>query len=392
MHQHKFTNLNLIEGVNEIEINSINFEDILNLNERIYASKESPNWFNSSHYIESWEKSFRNFSHKNNKKFIALVFYSSSCKENYGVYSIYFLIRKNFFHVKVYNNCGVFFGYPSPNIFDNYEDEFIEAFSNFMHSIKYYVFDFYPTIYNWLKIELMGFGHLTNNEIHSQNLRFNGTRMEFEILRDAPYIKLNLNSNLPINARLRTKIRSTNKLISTKNSVLSYKEFMGESISLHLSKLFLIHKLYWGKSSNFNYHTYQNFIELITSKNSLQGETILSCLYLDQIPIAACLGVIQGKKYFYWIPTYDLNHSQYIPGHLLISSIIDSMKSKGVEYFDFLNSGESYKFRWTDKALLRYKYYLYSHRFLGKKIVNFRKIFIGKVRFEIKKLLGLRWV
>ncbi|MDA1161507.1 MAG: GNAT family N-acetyltransferase [Planctomycetota bacterium] len=93
----------------------------------------------------------------------------------------------------------------------------------------------------------------------------------------------------------------------------------------------------------------QRFLEAILQGPS-QHSARLSALRLDGQNIAMCVGLEAGGRYSYYAPTFDAEWSQYAPGDVLLSFIMEDAIDRGLSVFDFGLGDEAYKSRFATET------------------------------------------
>ena len=114
-------------------------------------------------------------------------------------------------------------------------------------------------------------------------------------------------------------------------------------------------------------------------KNSLRLNANLSYLTFNNVIIAANMGYVYDKCFYYILPTYDVNYKKYSPGKILLSELLKYSKNEKLSYFDFTIGSEKYKTNWSNYNYNSY-YMIKSINFFG-----FFYILLLKFKFFIKK-------
>ena len=133
----------------------------------------------------------------------------------------------------------------------------------------------------------------------------------------------------------------------------------------------LINSKYWNYLDN---EMYKNFLhKLFVSNNSH-----LSYLLLNDKIIAAHLGYVVNKNFYYLFPTYDEEYSKYSPGNILLLKLIENFFNDNGQVFDFTTGDEIYKLRLSNiKRKMFYKNF--SLTFKGQ-LLNFTFILIQTLK------------
>lgn len=104
-----------------------------------------------------------------------------------------------------------------------------------------------------------------------------------------------------------------------------------------------------------------------------------SVLMLDDEIIAAHLGIIYRKRFYYLLPSYSSKYMVYSPGKIQLYFLIEHSILNNLNVFDFTIGGESYKKEWCDDSMKIY-YYFRSNNLKG----IFYKYFL-KLVFVLRK-------
>ncbi len=81
-----------------------------------------------------------------------------------------------------------------------------------------------------------------------------------------------------------------------------------------------------------------------------------SALTIDDEPIALHFGLIDNKRFYYLMPTFNNNWRRYSPGRLLMEHLIEWCFDNSFEIFDFTIGNDDYKMTWADRELRLYQY------------------------------------
>jgi CelD/BcsL family acetyltransferase involved in cellulose biosynthesis len=72
-----------------------------------------------------------------------------------------------------------------------------------------------------------------------------------------------------------------------------------------------------------------------------------SRLTLGGQTIAAQVGFVEGRTFYYYLPAFDPAFRRHSPGHLLLLNLVRDAAAMGLETIDLLRGREPYKFKWT---------------------------------------------
>jgi CelD/BcsL family acetyltransferase involved in cellulose biosynthesis len=125
---------------------------------------------------------------------------------------------------------------------------------------------------------------------------------------------------------------------------------------------------------------YENLI-----RNCLQsGSLHMSEVLLDDQPISWHIGFIYKSRYYWYLPVYRSEYSQYSPGKLHLYMCIEEALRKNVIVFDLLKGDEDYKKQWTNKNAA-----LFDLRYNSQNIISLiRTALLYNVKPIISKLVN----
>ena len=100
---------------------------------------------------------------------------------------------------------------------------------------------------------------------------------------------------------------------------------------------------------------FKNFHSLLNSKFKVH----ISAFILNETVLATHLGFIQGKRFYYLMPTFnhDKIWSKYSLGRLHLEKLTCWAVENGIEDFDFTIGAEKYKRNWCDKQTEIYEHF-----------------------------------
>lgn len=100
----------------------------------------------------------------------------------------------------------------------------------------------------------------------------------------------------------------------------------------------------------------KEFYIRVAKEMLLTGKSNLSALYLNQKMIAAHVGLIHEKRFYYLIPAYNPLLSEYSPGKFLLQEIVKWCSDHGIQVFDLTIGNEPYKYQWADQEMELFEY------------------------------------
>ena len=329
-----------------------NFYELYNQIQSLIKDADFHCIYENPYYISSWIRAF-NPDHEN--LYLATLFCGSEL-----VGFTLLLHNKNIKFINSYNSIGVMFGYSQPLIKDGFNKFFIEKLITIISEKHWFwQLNFRPSSKDWFP-----------NNVLPKKVKFYK-----KIYKDSPYIELQkIKTELPLNKRLKTKLKAIEKEFDIQFVILeSPIENKDEHKLMELVRTLMeFNRIRFPRGiTKRDYEGYFNLqFELMKSPDSFAN---ISYLKFNEQIISITFGLSQNNNYYYINPNVNANYLNFNPGHLLIHKLINYFYDRNFQIFDFLNSTEDYKFKWTNNVAYRYHYTITSHNIF---YMNFYKVFI----------------
>jgi hypothetical protein len=187
----------------------------------------------------------------------------------------------------------------------------------------------------------------------------------------------------PISKKLNSNLSRLKRNFLRDNIDYKHTIAYGNEAKKYIDHLAKMHLLEWPSSIfNVGNGVYKNFFEKLTEANK-ELDVRVDSLFLEKNLAAIVFGITIKNRYYYLAPTYNIQYEKFSPGSLLIQEILVSLKNEDFHIFDFMNSLESYKLKWTSDVAKRQKYIFYSNKFLSPNLVYFKV----RLKFKLKSIL-----
>jgi hypothetical protein len=365
------------------KLNRDNLDYYLTQNALLISQEQSSLWLHkSTFFIKSWFEAFQErMSSGNESPWVFLL--EERAADCVAPLGIIFLVRKKSKFPVRWGSAGKVFGSPGPLILSGREIEFL---NRFIYALKlesrFYFLDLAPTNEPWIEnVKKFSFAQ-PNCQV----------RLEISELLDAPYIELVDFQSLK-SRKLAAQLARTKRNFARDKVSFEHRAIFNEEITEYLETLYLLHEAAWPKSI-FNVYrgVYRDFLQLLCQGNTEFGAR-LDILLIEGSEAALVFGIVIRDRYYYLVPTYSSKYANFSPGSLLILEVIEDLKIRGVKVFDFMNSLEPYKLKWTSSILARYKYIFFSHMLFSPNLVYFWPRFLAKfeiIREKLKRRLGFQ--
>jgi len=357
------------------KLNRANLNYYLRQNALLISQEQSSLWLHkSTFFIKSWFDAFEErMSFENESPWVFLL--EETVAERVTPLGIFFLVRKKGKFPVRWVSAGKIFGSPGPVILSGREIEFSNGFFYALKKeSRFYFVDLAPNNEPW-------FENSKSISIAHPNSR---VRLEITEFMDAPYIDLVDFQSLK-SRKLAEQLARTKRNFARDMVLFEHRTIWKEDITEYLEKLYLLHEAAWPKSIFQIYGgVYRDFLQFLCRGNT-EFDARLDILLIEGSEAALVFGIVIRDRYYYLIPTYSSKYANYSPGSLLILEIIEDLRVSGVKVFDFMNSLEPYKLKWTDSVLLRYKYIFFSHILFSPDVIYFWPRFKAKLGIILEK-------
>jgi len=120
-----------------------------------------------------------------------------------------------------------------------------------------------------------------------------------------------------------------------------------EDAERYLNRFFELHIAHWGATptpSMYLEAPHRRYLEALVRGDHGFDALRFSALLLDGEPISLHLGFEYASTFLYYKPTYDMLYSESYPGLVLMSSLMESARDRGLAEFDFGYGEEAYKY------------------------------------------------
>lgn len=97
----------------------------------------------------------------------------------------------------------------------------------------------------------------------------------------------------------------------------------------------------------------RGFLQELRGEQNKQGTytgAVAHGLYLDDVPIAIEIGLVQAQHYYVYLGAFDWALRDYSPGKVQMKMSQKWAFDFGIEFYDFLGEPAEYKASWTDSA------------------------------------------
>jgi CelD/BcsL family acetyltransferase involved in cellulose biosynthesis len=149
--------------------------------------------------------------------------------------------------------------------------------------------------------------------------------------------------------RTRKKLLENNTIKFEHVSAINFKNLINIIISNKIS--FLNKRKIFHSINNI----FTSFFEKLSETNT--NNLMISLFKINNEIIAANLGVIQNKRFYYLLPViFSDKFKSFSPGKLLIYELINWCKENNIAVFDFGIGEEVYKKYWSNYSINMYRY------------------------------------
>ena len=172
--------------------------------------------------------------------------------------------------------------------------------------------------------------------------------------------------NLPINARLRGKLRAIRRELDTQGGWKFLR--IDKADQAALDRFYELESSGWkgreGSAIACNPNTRQFYNEISKCAERF-GYFCLYSLELKGELLAAHFGLSHRGRYFSPKVAYNEKLPQYASGHLIVSEILQDCASRGICEYDITGVNDEWKMKWTSQARDKIIYFIFRKGLLG---------------------------
>lgn len=206
--------------------------------------------------------------------------------------------------------------------------------------------------------------------------------------RRNPYVSIPADpvdlKKLPINARLRGKLRHIRREIESQGGLKFLR--VDKADRSVLNRFCELEASGWkgveGSAIACNPTTRQ-FYDEVSQAAERFGYLCMYTLELKGELLAAHFGLSHRGRYFSPKVAYDEKLPQYASGHLIVSEILQDCASRGISEYDITGVNDEWKGKWTAESRAKFIYYVFHQALLGSLAHALR----FRVRPAVKKMI-----
>ncbi|MBV8475902.1 MAG: GNAT family N-acetyltransferase [Acidobacteria bacterium] len=203
-----------------------------------------------------------------------------------------------------------------------------------------------------------------------------------------PYVIIpsnpDLRSRMPINSRLRTKLRQARRELTSQGSLKFSRVEVAEHAALE--RFYQLEASGWkGRqgSAIVSVPQVRYFYQEIAEAAASLRYFVLYMLELNERLLAAHFSLMLAGRCYSPKVAYDESFARYAPGHLIVAEILDDCASRGISVYDITGPADEWKMKWTTET-----YKLNRHVVMGRgALARLASAIRFKLRPEIVGLL-----
>jgi len=184
-----------------------------------------------------------------------------------------------------------------------------------------------------------------------------------------PFVPLPLDpaglNKLPINARLRSKLRHINRELESQGGKLKLSRIENADSSV-LRRFYELEASGWKGAENSaiacNADTRQ-FYDEIAAEAARFGYLCIYSLELNGELLASHFGLSLKGRYYSPKIAHDEKFPQYAPGHLIVREILQDCAARQIPEYDITGVVDDWKSKWTSQSRTKFKYFIFRPGF-----------------------------
>jgi CelD/BcsL family acetyltransferase involved in cellulose biosynthesis len=136
---------------------------------------------------------------------------------------------------------------------------------------------------------------------------------------------------------------------------------------------------------------YKQFYRLLTRRLALAGRVVFTTLSLDAHPVAFHYGLVSGQRFFWYMPTFSLQHARFSPGEVLLAYLFRFCRDNQMQELDFTVGDEMFKARFSN--VKRYNVHFEAFRSRSLQQLNYaqRRLWENAKRFRVMRRFHAEW-
>ena len=214
-----------------------------------------------------------------------------------------------------------------------------------------------------------------------------GVQIEQVPMRRSPYVPIAPAPasllELPVNKRLRTKLRSIHRELAQKGE-LKLQRF-SHADPAALQRFYDLESAGWKgaeESAIACNPRIRQFYDEISQVAERYGYLCMYSLELNGELLASHFGLAYQGRYFSPKIAYNEAFPQYAPGHLIVSEIVQDCASRGISEYDITGPSDEWKMKWTSQSRAKFMYFIFRRGLPGSLAHALR----FKARAAVKKV------
>lgn len=184
-----------------------------------------------------------------------------------------------------------------------------------------------------------------------------------------PYVPVPLDlaglNKLPINARLRSKLRHIRRELESQGRELKLSRIEKADPSL-LQRFYELEASGWKgveKSAIACNPDTRQFYDEIAAEAGRFGYLCIYSLELNGELLASHFGLSLKGRYYSPKIAHNENFPQYAPGHLIVSEILQDCAARQIPEYDITGVVDDWKSKWTSQSRTKLKYFIFRPGF-----------------------------
>jgi len=216
--------------------------------------------------------------------------------------------------------------------------------------------------------DLLEFRNVVNGstiDLLSAEARANGFHAIPVPERSNPYVPVPRDSgllrHLPLNARLRTKLRQARRQLADQAPLRLLRSDTADRTALE--RFYELERSGWKgeeRSAIACTPETRQFYDEIAESASRFGYFSLYLLEWKRELLAAHFSLNYGKRCYSPKVAYNEKFKQFAPGHLLVSEILQDCSTRGTEYYDITGPDDDWKMKWTANTQSVYHHLIFG--------------------------------
>jgi CelD/BcsL family acetyltransferase involved in cellulose biosynthesis len=136
---------------------------------------------------------------------------------------------------------------------------------------------------------------------------------------------------------------------------------------------------------------YKQFYRVLTRRLALERRVVFTTLSLDAHPVAFHYGLVSGQRFFWYMPTFSMQHARLSPGEVLLACLFRFCRDHQMRELDFTVGDEAFKARFSNVKRYNVRFEAFRNQSLQRLGYAQRRLWENAKRFGVMRRFQAEW-